>query len=95
VYVAYQYAVGQQVGFFECSAKEMLNVAELFSGAVRLIDRVRKSEQQQQQQLQQQQGEGADTEEDGSTAATSPRSPRRQNVSDRSRARLVKMCTVL
>lgn len=41
---AYQYAVGQQVGFFECSAKEMINVAELFSGAVRLIDRQRKNE---------------------------------------------------
>ncbi len=43
IFAAYQYAVGQQVGFFECSAKEMLNVAELFSGAVRLIDRYRKA----------------------------------------------------
>jgi GTPase SAR1 family protein len=41
---AYQYAVSQQVGFFECSAKEMINVAELFNGVVRLIDRQRKTE---------------------------------------------------
>ena len=42
--VAYQYAVSQQVGFFECSAKEMINVSELFNGVVRLVDRHRKSE---------------------------------------------------
>ena len=41
---AYQYAVSQQVGFFECSAKEMINVSELFNGVVRLIDRQRKTE---------------------------------------------------
>ena len=41
---AYQYAVSQQVGFFECSAKEMINVVELFNGVVRLIDRQRKAE---------------------------------------------------
>ena len=41
---AYQYAVSQQVGFFECSAKEMINVVELFSGVVRLIDRQRRNE---------------------------------------------------
>ena len=41
---AYQYAVSQQIGFFECSAKEMVNVAELFSGVVRLVDRQRKIE---------------------------------------------------
>ena len=42
--VAYQYAVSQQIGFFECSAKEMVNVNELFSGVVRLVDRQRKVE---------------------------------------------------
>ena len=42
--VAYQYAVSQHVGFFECSAKEMINVVELFNGVVRLVDRQRKSE---------------------------------------------------
>lgn len=41
---AYQYAVSQQVGFFECSAKDMINVVELFSGVVRLIERQRKAE---------------------------------------------------
>jgi GTPase SAR1 family protein len=56
---AYQYAVSQQVGFFECSAKvtrkdslfccqcfvvkEFINVTELFSGVVRLIDRYRQN----------------------------------------------------
>ncbi len=41
---AYQYAVSQQVGFFECSAKNFVNVNELFSGVVRLIERQRNAD---------------------------------------------------
>jgi small GTP-binding protein len=41
---AYQYAVSQQVGFFECSAKNFVNVNELFSGVVRLIERQRSAD---------------------------------------------------
>ena len=44
---AYSFAVSNQIGFYETSAKTMHNVNEAFKGLVRLVDKFRKSNPQE------------------------------------------------
>lgn len=83
---AYQYAVSQQVGFFECSAKEFVNVNELFSGVVRLIERQRKTDHP----LASASGQGS-----GGNGGGGEGGQETDNGGDPQRGKLIKRCVIL